>query len=267
MGKVLRLYPGPPEELAEEDVYTDLALPKLASEGRAEMPHVVINMVSTLDGKTSVGGKASPIGSHVDRLLMRNIRGAVDAVLVGAGTVRAEEMNLSVPEEVSRRRKENGLSDQPLGVILAGSGTLPLERNVFHPDSPSQGQSLVVISGDNTPEMTLREAHALGACILRAEGAALPEPRKVLLLLRDHLNVRTVLLEGGPSINGSFLSSGIVDEIFLTLSPKIFFSHGDSLTLVSTHKAEHPATHLDLASTYLSAHEGELYLRYIRRNS
>ena len=243
--------------LAAEEVYGDLAFT-----GRRTppfgLPYVAINMVCTLDGRVSVGGKASPIGSRVDRLIMRNIRRAVDAVLVGAGTARAEEMNLTVPEGHARRRKANGLSEQPLGVILAGSGQLPLQRKLFS----SRAQPIVVVAGAATPEETLREASKLDVRILRVEGSDYPEPRKVLRLLKERLNVSSVLLEGGPTVNGSFVSQGVVDELFLTLSPKLLGSRADALTIASTVGDEQHATDFGLISVHASAREGELYLRY-----
>jgi riboflavin-specific deaminase-like protein len=262
----LRLYPGPPEELSAELVHADLEFPGLARSGNpAEVPHVAINMVSTLDGKVSIGGKASPIGSRVDRLIMSNLRCAVDAVVVGAGTVRAEEMNLTVPDELSEKRKAKGLSEHPLGVILAGSGELPLRRRIFRPEGRRRNQRLVIVAGQATPGKTLREASNLGARVVRTRGSGMPEPREVLELLKDLLNVGTVLLEGGPSVNGSFLSSGVVDELFLTLSPKIFLSSRDKLSLAASHKAGLEITDFDIASVHSSPKTGELYLRYAKR--
>lgn len=217
-------------------------------------------MVTTLDGRVSVGGKASPIGSGVDRRIMRNIRCAVDAVLVGAGTVRAEEMNLRVPRELAEKRKARGLDEQPLGVILAGSGELPLGRKIFR----SANQRVIIIAGDPTPEKTIREASHGGIGVLRAHDPGLPSPDEVLRLLKKHFNTNAVLLEGGPSINGSFLSSGKVDELFMTLSPKISRSNGDALTVSSSTEDREPyLTDLKLSSVHSSPQEGELYLRYL----
>ncbi len=256
----MRLYPGPTEELAATDVHADLDFSESRALGAA--PYVAINMVSTLDGKVSVGGKASPIGSAVDRLIMRNIRCAVDAVLVGAGTVRAEEMNLSIPEELADKRRSSGLPGQPLGVILAGTGELPLNRKIFR----SRDQRIIVVASDTTPETTLKEASELGVCVLQAEGSGLPQPREVLRLLKERMAVGTVLLEGGPRINASFLSSGDVHELFLTVSPKIHRSHRDTLTLAAHGDSEPPTARFDLASIHSSVQESELYLRYRYRH-
>ena len=244
-----------------QDVYADLTFPR--SEAPGDKPYVAINMVSTLDGRVSVDGKASPIGSGADRLIMRNIRCAADAVLVGAGTVRAEEMNLGVPKALSEKRRANGRGEQPLGVILAGSGGLPFSRKILR--SADQGQRIVVIAADSTPEATLLEASALDVGVLRTEDPGLPQPASVLRLLNQRFDTRAVLLEGGPAVNASFLSSGAVEELFLTLSPKIFFSATNPLTLASTAEQQPHSTYFDLVSVYASSHEGELYLRYVKR--
>ena len=120
----------------------------------------------------------------------------------------------------------------------------------------------MVVAGDATPEKTLREASKLGAHVFRAEGSDYPQPRVVLRLLNEHLNVCAVLLEGGPIVNGSFLAQGVVDELFLTLSPKIFGSRVDALTIASSAGDELPATNFGLVSVHTSLQEGELYLRY-----
>ncbi len=260
--RALRLYPGPQQQLATEEIHADLAFPKGRRASEGSDPYVVVNMVSTLDGKVSVGGKASPIGSPVDRCVMRNIRCAVDAVLVGAGTVRAEEMNLGVPPALSEKRRANGLPEQPLGVILAGSRELPLERNVFG----FPGQRTAIIAGEATPRTALKRARSRGVFVLRAEGAERPEPAEVLRLLKEHFGVGAVLLEGGPSVNASFLSSGKVDELFVTLSPKISLSREDTLTLSSPANGAPFATEFDLSSIHSSPKEGELYLRYLSRH-
>ncbi|WP_166396575.1 RibD family protein [Rubrobacter marinus] len=246
--------------MAAEDVYSGLTFPTSGVEGAR--PYVAINMVSTLDGKAAVGGKASPIGSAVDRQIMRNIRAAFDAVVVGAGTVRTEEMNLSVTDELAERRKSAARPGQPLGVVLAGAGELPLGRKVFR----RQGQqTVVVISGGATPEKTLAEAEEAGVRVLRTETPSLPKPHDVLAVLRDRLGVRNVLLEGGPGVNGSFLSSGVVDELFLTLSPKIAMPRG-AFAIAEARTAGHSrAMDFHPISVHCATEEGELYLRYQKR--
>src|SRR5947207_15653950 len=89
-GSVTRIHPAPCAEVAADDLYRDLGLP----DGD---PYVVLTMVATVDGKAAIDGRARPIGSDLDHLLMRRIRANVDAVMSGAGTLRAEGLDLSVP--------------------------------------------------------------------------------------------------------------------------------------------------------------------------
>src|SRR5215212_8815849 len=84
-GEVLRLFPEPAARLATEDVYGGLSFPT-----REARPYVLINMVCSLDGKASAeDGKSGFIGSPTDRYLMRALRARADAVMIGAGTLRA----------------------------------------------------------------------------------------------------------------------------------------------------------------------------------
>ena len=255
--RALRLYPGPSEELAVDDVYADLVFQD--REGPKGLPRVAINMVSTLDGKASVGGRASPIGSGTDRAIMRNLRCAVDAVLVGAGTVRAEELNLCVPQALADKRKSNGRPEQPFGIVLAGSRDLPLHRKLF-----SSNPNLVVLAGASTPHATLEHASRLGVRVLKSNQPGRLQLQEILALLTEHLGVNSLLVEGGPTVNASFLSAGAADELFLTLSPKILATAADhpepSIVVPFSHEAQ--TLGLNLTSVHCSPGESELYLRY-----
>ncbi len=257
--KVLRLYPGAVEELAPEDVYSHLDVP--APDGPHTETYVAINMVSAIDGKVSVGGKASTIGSRVDRRIMRNIRCAFDAVLVGAGSVRAEEMNLGVPPDLSEQRRRSGRRKQPLGVVLAGASKLPLHRKLFQ-NLRAEDSPIVVIAGRSTPKSTLRQASRLGARVLISEGSDLPEPVQVLHMLKENLSVRSLLVEGGPSVNASFLAADSVDDLFLTLNPKIVTNAEEHSSISATFSKQAATLGLSLSSVYLCPEKSEMYLRY-----
>jgi len=172
--KGLRLYPLPVESVPPGQIYADLTLPDGST---WERPYIAINMVGTVDGRATIDGKASSIGSDVDRGLMRNIRSAFDAVLVGAGTLRKEELNLWVSEELAERRTEKGLTRLPLGVILAGNGRIPTERRLF---GKGRAWPLVVIGSPESPLKGSREASARGTEVIRTTLEGHPEPREVV---------------------------------------------------------------------------------------
>ncbi len=245
-----RLYPIPAADLEPTAIYDDLwrDLP----EPPEDRPYVLLNMVTSVDGKAAIGGSASPIGSDVDHRLMRSIRASVDAVMNGGGTLRKERIDPRVGAAWSTRRMARGASPEPLAIILTSSGDIPLDRRFFtYPGVPR----LVICGAATSTER--REALATHATLLIAPTAR-PEVAWALRQLRTTHGVRHLLVEGGPTVNGELIAAGLVDELCWTLAPKIIGS-GESLPLVAGPPL--PATaRLSLRSAYL--HEDEFFLRY-----
>ena len=94
--------------------------------GPLQRPHVMINMVSTVDGRASIAGRSGPIAGPADRELFHALRAPVDAVMAGAGTMRVERYG-RIPPDASRMRmrRERGLSEEPLACIVSASLALP----------------------------------------------------------------------------------------------------------------------------------------------
>ncbi len=91
----------------------------VAVEGR---PRVFLNMASTADGRATLNGRSGPIGNRADQELFHALRSAVDAVLVGAGTARAERYRRLVRDAAQRQlRQERGLAEEPLACIVSAS--------------------------------------------------------------------------------------------------------------------------------------------------
>lgn len=255
--RAFALYPPPSFPLDPCDIHADLVLPRGSHDG---MPYTVINAVSTLDGRAALGGKSSPIGSAADRVIMRNIRCAFDAVLVGAGTLRAEDLELGVPQEMVERRRENGLDDQPLSIILMGNSPLPRHRRLYRRPQEKNDMDLLVLGPQGARSETIPERATFRAMLSAGATEGRPEPREVLEILAEEFGVRRLLVEGGPTVNYSFLSGGHVEELFLTLAPKI--SGESSAPTIVAGAAALPSGEQD--ARLLSAHTagGEVYLRY-----
>jgi 2,5-diamino-6-(ribosylamino)-4(3H)-pyrimidinone 5'-phosphate reductase len=249
--QLLRLFPQPAVKLSAEEVYADLDLPP----GEAGRPYTVINAVGTLDGRGAVGGKSTPVGSEIDHRLMRNIRSNVDAVLVGAGTLRSEDLTLTVDEPLTKRRRESGLKEQPLSVLLTESGDVPAGRKIFQ---ANEGD-LLVFAGARASQDNLAKLSKLAPVRTTTDNTFVPEPKKILKTLADEFGVSHLLVEGGPSVNRSFLEALLVDEVFITLAPKIV--GGDPRSLVDGEPLPQGTTLPSLVSVYLS--DSELYLRYL----
>ena len=233
-----------------EEAYADLDLPP----GEARRPYTVINAVGTLDGRGAVAGKSTPIGSESDHCLMRNIRASVDAVLVGAGTLRSEDLTLCVDETLAKRRRQRGLEEQPLPIILSASGDIPGDRKVFLTNGESK---VLIFTGSHADRRQLAKLSDV-ATVRTAAAIDAVEPKKILETLVNEFGVRRLLVEGGPTVNHSFLEARLVDELFLTLAPKIV--GGDIRALVEGEPLPQHATSHSLVSVYIS--DSEIYLRY-----
>ncbi len=240
-----QLYPGCVDGLDPSTVYSGLDwLP------RGDRPFVGLNMVSSVDGRATLHGSAAGIGSDVDHLLLTALRSNADALLIGAGTLRAERVGKGVPEAWVPRRLERGLAPQPVLAVLTASGDLPLERAFF-----AEPERVAIFVAAQTPPRA--QARLAGHGRVYVAGDERPDPAEAVRVLRHDYGVRHVLCEGGPTLNCALLAAGVLDELFLTLAPTLLA--GDGLPLVMGAELAPPVP-LRLLTLY--EHAGELYLRY-----
>ena len=201
-----QLYPDA-GEASPEHLISGLQLGDLAP---PERPYLVLNMVATLDGKASVEGRTRAMSSEVDRALFHQLRTQVDAVMVGATTVAVEGYGRIVKsDELRAKREQEGLAADALAVVVSGRLNLPAEAKLLS----ETGQRVVIATGS---EDELPGATASVEYLRVGNDLAL-----LLSKLREEHNVRSVLCEGGPTLNSHLLAAGLVDELFLSLSPQI----------------------------------------------
>lgn len=190
-----------------------------------ERPHVIANFVTTLDGVVSyrVPGRSDAAlisgGNTDDRFLMGLLRACADAVVVGAGTLREERRHVWTPAHISPSNAEHyaelrrrlGKPAQPVTVIVSASGDVDLSLPAFHtPDV----RAVVLTTRDGAarlrPPETVR-VRALDATTAQA----------LLDAVVAETAARLVLTEGGPRLLASFLATGALDELFLTVAPQL----------------------------------------------
>ena len=184
---------------SEEGVYPRLKL----GPAPPDRPCVFINMVATIDGKTVSGGREEPvhdIGSELDHATMRQIESAADAVMIGAGSLRATPA-LHYPSGLKR-------------VVVSGSGDVPADSRFFT-DDPEQA-FLATHRGTKAPQ---------GVKTILCGESAIDWTLLLRTLRREH-GVERLLVEGGSEINASLLALDLVDELFLTLAPKVKLGRG-----------------------------------------
>ena len=232
-----------PDELASR-----LRLGDLALEGR---PYLGLNMVSTLDGKATIDWRTKGISSDLDRELFHHLRTQADAVMVGAGTARTERYGrIAKSNELRAKREREGLAPDPLAVVVSARLDLPADLPLLQ----QQGQKVIVATGaDAVLQGTRADIEYLRV------GDDLP---LLLTKLREQHGVRSILCEGGPTLNSHLFAAGLVDELFLTMSPKVS-GGAAALTIVAGRDLVEP-TELELVS--VAAGDDELFTRWRTRS-
>lgn len=271
-GEVTRLYPAPTDRLTLDEMYPYPLFrrpsPTEDIRGRPQRPQgrpsVAINMVSSLDGRATRNGKAGGIGGNSDRRAMRLLRASADAVMTGPGTLRAERIDLSVPEDLSLARVILGESPQPLAVIPTSTGILALDNLVC-----PRPQDLLVLALSSAPSSRIEDLRGRNATVIlvppsepsgSSELLSLPD---ALRMLSKEYSVEVLLVEGGPTLNHALVSLGLADEIFLTLSPKLI-SGNQALNILAGPELPEGRASPTLRSAHLST-DGTLFLRYSLR--
>jgi riboflavin-specific deaminase-like protein len=232
-----------------EEAYGSLGLVERAPAAR---PYTIANMVATADGRATLDGRTEGISSETDRDLFHALRTQVDAVMVGTGTIALERYGpLARRAEVRRRRAELGLPEAPLAVTASRTLELPADAPLL----ADPGSRIVVLTNsDREPP----------ACAAELVVERLPGPELDLTAgverLRTVHGVRAMLHEGGPTLLAAMLAAGLVDELFLTVSPLLV--GGGEPSVVEGTAFERPRG-MQLQSVL--SHESYLYLRYALR--
>jgi 5-amino-6-(5-phosphoribosylamino)uracil reductase len=240
--------------LAKPD-YTALEFP----DPPADRPYVIVNMVSSVDGKTVIEGNERGLGSPIDQRLLRELRLHADVVLNGSGTLRASGssalLNAPILEAL---REQRGKPRAPIAAVITASGNVPLDARFF---TSREFEAYIYLS-DGAPAGRREAIAATGRPVVEVPaGDAAPS---MVRHMRSELGARLLLLEGGPTLNGDFFRHGLVDELFLTLGALVVGGHG-LITAVET--PGHAATRetvvpLELLAAVPNPATSEVYLRY-----
>ena len=217
-------------------------------------PRVLLNMVSTADGRATLSGRSGPVSGQADRELFRALRTSADAVLVGAGTVRTERYGRILRDAAQRaEREQRGLSPEPLACIV--SGRLALAEDIPLLREPDTHVVVITASEASLPDMGARIDYVRTAGARVDLAAALAE-------LAERFTVEVVLCEGGPHLARELLAGGLVDELFLTISPLLAGgepSSGEALRILAGAELDPPASMELLAAARSGSY---LFLRY-----
>lgn len=221
-------------------------------EGR-DRPYTLVNFVATVDGRTSFLGRSGPIGDEADRQMFHGLRERVDAVMAGTATMRTERYGRMARDPERRgRRVEGGLTPEPLAVVVTRSGDVPFDIPLF---AEPEARVVVFTPTDLDPS----------SCAAQVEVVRL-DPGQLTMTtawrrLRSDFGVRTLLCEGGATVFGALLHEDLVDELFLTVSPRL--AGGGTETPITSGPPLSELLHLNLV--WALERDGSLFLRYATR--
>ena len=233
--------------------YTRLSFP----DPPADRPYVAINMVMSADGRTVVEGTERGLGSAEDQRLMRELRVHFDVVANGAATFRASGASARLGRaDLERWRRDRGMSASPISAVITASGDLPAGRRFFTDHS----FDAVIYLSDAAPESARRELESRGRPVVLVDASR--AVRSALSHMHKELGARRVLVEGGASLNGALVRAGLVDEFFLTVSPKIVGGESSVGAVSWNGAATRDGVRLLELVAAAPAPSGELFLRY-----
>jgi riboflavin-specific deaminase-like protein len=227
-----------------------LAALNLVGRAHTDRPYTIVNFVSSADGRAAFEGRSRDLSDPGDREMFHGLREHVDAILVGTGTLRAERYGRLVRDPERRhRRAASDLSPEPLACIFSRSGEVPTDIPLF---SEPAARVVVFTSAELETSGLAAQVEVVGL-----------DPGELTLTtmmrrLRSAYDVRSVLCEGGPTVFGALLQENLVDELFLSLAPKLT-GGGRSPGITSGP----PLTELlQLSLLWAIQSDSSLYLRY-----
>jgi riboflavin biosynthesis pyrimidine reductase len=214
------------------------------------------NFISTLDGAATVDGTSGGLAGPGDRALFRLMRELSDVIVVGAGTVRAENYagaQLSASQRQGRQAR--GQTEVPPIAIVTKSGHLDRDSKVF-----TQTEVLPLVLTCSAAAHDTRDLLHGIADVVDCSGT---DPAAVdiatMLTVLASRKLKRVLTEGGPSLLGTFIEHDLLDELCVTIAPTVV---GGQASRIATGSG-HIQTRLRRAHL-LADDNGYLYSRYVR---
>ena len=223
-------------------------------------PFVFVNMAMTADGKTaSPDGRIASFGSRRDLNHLYELRATSDAVMTGARTLNSHPVTLgSGGTRFVRLRQRAGLREQSLRILVSGAGSLSPNAEIFR----APGAPILLITTQTCSKTWLDQMVPQVSAVWQAAGNTI-DWLPCLAWMRERWGIQRLLCEGGAALTGSLFQANLVDELHLTLCPKLLGGR-DSATIADS-PARTPMTQArSLKLHQIRRYKDELFLVYRR---
>lgn len=175
-------------------------------------PYVILNAAMTLDGKIATKTGSSEISGPEDIIRVHELRKEVDAIMVGIGTVIADNPKLTA------HKIEAELSDNPVRVIVDSRARTPIAAKVTNKDA----DTIIAVANKYKSDFILSDRYQ--ELKKRADIFFSGDDKVDLKALLNYLgdrDIRTLMLEGGSTLNFSMIKEGLIDEIRIAIAPMV----------------------------------------------
>jgi 5-amino-6-(5-phosphoribosylamino)uracil reductase len=185
----------------------------------SKLPFVFSNFAMTADGKIAfANGGFTPFSSRRDREHMMELRATADAVICGARTIEVTETILGTGgNKYRKRRLKRGLAEFPLRIIVSGQGSINSRSEIFQ----ERFSPILILTTARISKSRLKKLRAV-ADEVEIFGKTEIDFRAAFRWLFKKWKIKRLLCEGGGELHDALVQAGLMDELHLTVCPKIF---------------------------------------------
>jgi riboflavin biosynthesis pyrimidine reductase len=220
------------------------------------------NMVSSLDGAATVGGRSGGLSGGADQQVFAMLRALADVILVGAGTARVEGYRPVRPRLEGVRWAWLRAGRPPSPPIAVVTRRLDLDpESPLLAGSPAHARTIVITTEEAPPARRARVAATADVIVAGRESVDIVAA-VTALAGRGH---RRILTEGGPYLLTQIVDAGLLDDLCLTLSPVLAGPGADRIVAdIGPRRAPGGAGARPLSLAHVLAEDGHLLCRYVR---
>jgi 2,5-diamino-6-(ribosylamino)-4(3H)-pyrimidinone 5'-phosphate reductase len=177
-------------------------------------PFVFLSAAISLDGKIATSQGDTLLSNSEDWVRVHRLRADSDAIMVGSGTIRADDSKLAVNESLIGTK----IKKHPIRVVVSSDGNIPLKSRIitYKPDILT-----LIATTSQCPLNQRKKLEKSGCQVVECGKGPLTDLYQLLSLLKTDYNVKKLMVEGGSRLNGELINQQLLDEIQLALAPVI----------------------------------------------
>ncbi len=180
------------------------------------LPHVILNAAMTLDGKITTKGGDTNLSNEDDWRRVHLLRNSVDAIMVGKNTIVKDDPKLTVKPHLLPPRTS---IRHPIRVIISSTLDMPLNAKVFNYKIKEVPTLVVTTTKSSSSKRKMLMEKGIGVLICEKENGQVDLHQSMILLKKR--GIRSILLEGGGTLNWQMLKEGLINEITVQIASKI----------------------------------------------